>query len=250
MPLAACMTELLRTYAKQEYLTPGAAETVELIAEAVSPGEDALLLDVAAGKAEAACALAGRFACRVLAVDLYDPFIHYAAAKAWHWNLRDLVAVLRADGKRLPVRDAVCDAAYCIGAPSIVGLEPCLAELARVVKPGGHVIVSDIVWRQKPDGGLSPDWGWLAQADPRLTRDEYVADVEAAGLRVERVHTHDRSAWEEYWRPMLRVAEEAKTSEPVDIFFADEIETAVDVERRAVESYIDYATFLARRPDR
>ncbi len=43
------MTDLLRTYAKQEYLTPGAAEAVELIAETVNPGEDVLLLDVAAG---------------------------------------------------------------------------------------------------------------------------------------------------------------------------------------------------------
>ncbi len=244
------MTNFLRIYAKQEYLTPGAAETVELIAEAVNPAEETLLLDVAAGKAEAACTLAGRFACRVLAVDLYDPFIHYAAAKAWHWNLRDLVAVLRADGRRLPVRDAVCDAAYCIGAPSIVGLELCLADLARAVRPGGHVIVSDVVWRRKPDGALGPEWGWLAKADPRLSPDEYVAAVEGAGLTVSAVHTHDRSVWEEYWRPMLQVAREAKTSQPADIFFADEIETAVDIERRAVEAYIDYATFLARKPDR
>ena len=88
-----------RIYAKQEYLTPGAAETVAPIAQTVNPAEDALLLDIAAGKGEAACTLAGRFACRVIAVDIYDPFIHYAAAKAWHWNLRDLVTVLRADGK-------------------------------------------------------------------------------------------------------------------------------------------------------
>ncbi len=243
------MTDYLRTYAKQEYLTPGAAETVELIAEAVNPAEDTLLLDVAAGKAEAACTLAGRFACRVLSIDLYDPFIHYAAAKAWHWNLRDLVTVLRADGKRVPVRDASCDAAYCIGAPSSVGLESCLAELARAVKPGGHVIVSDVVWREMPDGPLGPEWGWLAQVNPRLSTDEYAVAIEAAGLRVERLHTHGRSAWEEYWRPMLAVAEEAKTSQPADIFLADEIETDVDIERRAVDAFLDYATFLARKPD-
>ncbi len=244
------MTDYLRTYARQEYLTPGAAETVELIAGAVSPTQDTLLLEVATGKGEAACTLAGRFACRVLALDLYDPFIHYAAAKAWHWNLRDLVTVLRADGKHVPVRDASCDAAYCIGAPSIVGLEPCLAELARAVRPGGHVIVSDIVWRQKPDAALGPEWGWVAQVNPRLAPDEYAAAVEAAGLTVSAVHTHDRSAWDQYWRPMLRVAEEAKTSQPADIFLADEIETLVGIERRAVEAYIDYATILARKPDR
>jgi SAM-dependent methyltransferase len=242
------MPDYLRTYARQEYLTPGAAETVELIAEAVRPAADALLLEVAAGKAEAACTLAGRFACRVLAVEIYDPFVHYAAAKAWHWNLRDLVTVLRADGRRLPLRDAACEAAYCIGAPSIVGLEPCLAEMARAVRPGGHVVVSDVVWRRKPERPLGPEWSWVAQAQPRLSAEEYAAAVEAAGLCVERVHLHERSAWEAYWRPMLRVAQEAKTSQPADIAFADEVETGVELERRAVEAFWDYATFLARRP--
>ena len=229
-------------------MTPGAAETVELIAEAVRPSEDALLLEVAAGKAEAACTLAGRFACRVLAVEIYDPFVHYAAAKAWHWNLRDLVTVLRADGRRLPLRDAACDAAYCIGGPSIVGLERCLAEMARAVRPGGHVVVSDIVWRRKPEQPLGPEWKWVAGAEPKLSAEEYAAAIQAAGLRVERVHVHERSAWEAYWRPMLRVAQEAKTSQPADIAFADEVESGVELERRAVEAWLDYATFVARRP--
>ena len=242
------MPDYLRIYARQEYLTPGAAETVELIAEAVRPAADALLLEVAAGKAEAACTLAGRFACRVLAVEIYDPFVHYAAAKAWHWNLRDLVTVLRADGKRLPVRDGSCDAGYCIGGPSIVGLERCLAELARAVKPGGHVVVSDIVWRAKPEAPLGPDWKYVAAVEPKLSADEYAAAIEVAGLRVERVRVHERAAWEEYFRPMLRVAEEAKTSQPADIAFADEVESSVELERRAVEAFLDYATFIARRP--
>src|SRR3989337_1424324 len=196
------MTAFLRMYAGRESLTPGPAETVELIAEAVRPDADALLLEVAAGKAEAACTLAGRFACRVLAVEIYDPFVHYAAAKAWHWNLRDLVTVLRADGRRLPLRNAACEGAYCIGAPSIVGLEPCLAEMARAVRPGGHVVVSDVVWRRKPERPLGPEWKWVASAEPKLSAEEYGAAIQAAGRRVERVHLHDRSAWEAYWRAM------------------------------------------------
>jgi hypothetical protein len=47
---------------------------------------------------------------------------------------------------------------------------------------------------------------------------------------------------------MLNVAQEAKTSQPADIAFADDIESAVALERRAVDQYIDYATFIARRP--
>jgi len=238
------MPDFSRIYARQEYLTPGASETVELIAETVRPTEKSLLLDVACGKGEAASTLAGRFACRIAAVDLFDPFIHHTAAKAWFYNLRDLITVLRADGRRLPVRDAAVDAAYCIGAPSIVGLDDCLRELARATKAEGHVIVSDIVWRARPESPLGEEWRCLARSDP-LTADEYGAAIARAGLHLERTHSHERSVWEDYWRPMLALANEAKTSQPADIAFADDIESEVALERRAVGQYIDYATFIA-----
>ena len=243
------MPDFLRTYARQEYLTPGAAKTVELIAENVAPNETSVLVDVAAGKGEAACTLAGRFACRVLAVDLFDPFIHYAAAKAWHWNLRDLVTVLRGDGRRLPVRDASCDAAYCIGAPSIVGLEECIAELARVVRPNGHVIVSDVVWREKPEE-LGPEWGWLADFQPRPSLAEYEKLIVGQRLTTPEVVMFGAEDWEAYWRPTREVAEAAKTAQPADISFADDVEQELDLERRAFERYIDYAAFVARKPER
>jgi len=241
------MPDYARIYARQEYLTPGADETVEIIAETVQPSEQSLLLDIACGKGEAAATLAGRFACRIAAVELYDPFIHHTAAKAWFFNLRDLITVLRASGRRLPVRDGVFEAGYCIGGPSIVGLKDCLREMARATKSGGQVIVSDVVWRTKP-GTLSVDeWKWLAGME-QTSLDEYAGIIEASGLRVDRTHMHERVAWDEYWRPMLDVANEAKTSQPADIAFADDVESAVALERRAVNQYIDYATFVAKRP--
>jgi ubiquinone/menaquinone biosynthesis C-methylase UbiE len=235
-----------RIYARQEYLTPGAPRTVELIEEVVRPTEDTVLLDVASGKGEAAATLASHHACRVVCVEPYDPFVHYSTAKFWHFNLRDLVTVVRANGRRLPVRDASVDAAYCIGGPSIVGLEQCFQEMARAVRPGGVVVASDLTWRDKP-GPLGPEWRFLATVT-QLLRDEYAAIVESAGLVVESSETHGRNAWEDYWRPMLEVAEEAKTARPADVFFADEIEAGQQMESRAIEAWLDYTTFVARRP--
>jgi SAM-dependent methyltransferase len=235
-----------RIYARQEYLTPGAPETVEIIAGTVRPTEQTLLLDVACGKGEAAATLAGRFACRVVAVDMFDAFIHHTAAKAWFYNLRDLITVLRANGRNLPARDDSFDAAYCIGGPSIVGLKDCLWELARATKPGGYVVVSDVVWRTKPEAPLGKEWKWVAEMRP-ISAEEYASEIQAAGLVMEQTVIHERAVWEDYFRPMLEVAEAAKVSQPADIFFADEVESAVALERRAVEEYIDYATFVARK---
>ncbi|HET9477610.1 MAG TPA: class I SAM-dependent methyltransferase, partial [Dehalococcoidia bacterium] len=187
-----------RIYSRQEYLTPGAATTVEIIAETVKPDERTWLLDMASGKGEAAATLASRYACRIVAVDLYDPFIHYAAAKFWHFNLRDLVTVVRASGRSLPVRDGSVDAAYCVGGPSIVGVDPALRELARVTRPGGHVVVSDIVWRTKPPERLGPEWRWMVDVE-QISSDEYSSRIEAVGLSIERIHLHPASDWEDYF---------------------------------------------------
>ena len=82
----------------------------------------------------------------------------------------------------------------------------------------------------------------------QVTVEQYAGAFDAAGLSVERVKVHDRAVWEDYFRPMLEVAHEAKTAQPADIFFADEIEASVDLERRAAENWLDYATFVACRP--
>jgi SAM-dependent methyltransferase len=238
------MPDFLRVYSKQEYLTPGASSTVEIIAETVQPDEHTLLLDMGVGKGEAAATLAGRYACQIVAIEPYDAFVHIATAKFFFYNLRDLASIVRANGRRLPVRDGAVDAAYCIGAPSIVGLDPALRELARVTRSGGHVIVSDAVWRVKPESPLGPEWKWIAEAE-QVSPDEYAGRIAATGLSVLRAHTHPASDWEEYFAPMLEVAKEARTADAMDPFFADEQEATVALERRAVELYLDYATFVA-----
>ena len=105
------MPDYARIYAKQEYLTPGAAETVRIIAETVQPTEATQLLDVASGKGEAAATLSAQLGCKIVAVEPYDAFVQISTAKFWFFNLRDLVTVLRANGRHLPLRGASIDAA-------------------------------------------------------------------------------------------------------------------------------------------
>ena len=89
----------------------------------------------------------------------------------------------------------------------------------------------------------------VAQISPRLSQDEYAALIAAQGLVVSQVHIHERSAWEEYFRPMADVAREARASgDPEDLALAQEIERDIAIEGRAADAFLDYATFLARRP--
>jgi ubiquinone/menaquinone biosynthesis C-methylase UbiE len=226
-----------RMYARQEYLTPGAPETVAMVAAATAPG--ALVLEVASGKGEAACALAadGR---RVVALDPYDGFLRYTRAKAVERGLTAAAGLVRGDGRALPFRDGAFDAACCIGAPSIVGLRDCIRELARVTRGGGAVIVSDITWRVKPDAALGPEWGWVAEFG-QTTRDEYARILRGAALVLDEVLTFGSDAWDAYHAPMLAVA--AGEREGGDAALAVQIEDGVALEQRAAAAFLDYTAF-------
>jgi ubiquinone/menaquinone biosynthesis C-methylase UbiE len=239
------LNHFLRIYSKQEYLTPGAAETVERVFEVAKPGANALLLDVACGKGEAMCTLAERSGCCVVGVDLWPIFFPHVRKKIEERGVQSLARLVRADGKRLPMPDSKFDGAYCIGAPSIVGLEECLREMARAVKQRGAIVVSDIVWRTKPASPLGQEWKWIAAVVQQITREEYTSAIERAGLRLEDATMIPLEAWNAYHAGMLDVAREARANG--DTAFADENEDNIAMEKRAAVELFDYAMFVARK---
>jgi len=238
------LRDYVRVYARQEYLTPGDPETVDLIVDGLQGLSAPRIVEVASGKGEAACALATRTGGQVTAVDRSPAFLLLARQKAVERGLASRVRLLHADGKQLPFPDGTFDAGCCMGAPSIVGLEPCLQELRRTVRQGGSIVVSDIYWHHRPEEPLGPEWGWLATETWRPALDEYRAAITAAGLVVEQTFLHPREAWDAYHAPMrLVVAEERARGEDA---FADEVERGIEVEQRGVDAFLGYVTFVAR----
>lgn len=243
----------LRIYARQEYLTPGAAHSVGLIAKTCSLSWASWVLDVAFGKGEAACTLAEEFGCRVFGVDVHPLAPGYSTAKARERGLSGPVAFAQGDGKRLPVRSGTFDLSFCTGGPSIVGLESCLQELVRATKPGGWIAVSDIVWCKKPEAPLGPELQWVADAQPCLAAHEYERLIEENGASVELTHIYDRSAWEEFYQPMREVIRQTRrdgADDPEALAWADESEREIAIEERLAEEYLDYAFFVGQKRGR
>lgn len=54
---------------------------------------------------------------------------------------------------------------------------------------------------------------------------------------------HDRAAWDAYHQPMRAVAADERARG--EAAFAGEVERGIEVERRGVETFLDYATFVA-----
>jgi len=223
---------------------------------------------VAGGTGAAATRLAAHYGCPVLLVDLEPRFLRDARARAHAAGVGGLVAPLRADGLRLPLPTATgaagadatsgggvdatsgggVDATLCLGAASLLGLPAILGELARVTRPGGVVVVSDIVWRRTPAFPLGPEWGWVGQIRPRYTLDEYVGALARAGLTVEGTRVHPDADWQAYFDPLLDTAIEGRVVGDAEaIHFAETIEAMVRLERAAHDEFLDYVTFVTRR---
>ena len=128
---------------------------------AVGPGSRAL--DVATGTGDLAIALRARGA-DVVAMDFSERMLELARAKApdIRFEAGNALALPYADGEF----DAVT---VGFGARNFSDLGKGLAEMARVTRPGGRLVVLEITTPQKPPLSLFFKL-WFAQAVPRLGR--------------------------------------------------------------------------------
>jgi demethylmenaquinone methyltransferase/2-methoxy-6-polyprenyl-1,4-benzoquinol methylase len=135
------------------------ARAVELAA--VGPGSRAL--DVATGTGDMAVALRARGA-DVVGIDFSEPMLELARAKAPNVHFQ------KGNALSLPFSDSQFDAVTVgFGARNFAELDTGLAELTRVTRPGGRVVVLEITTPQKAP--LS--WFfrlWFDSVVPRLGR--------------------------------------------------------------------------------
>jgi SAM-dependent methyltransferase len=203
---------LWNIYRGMEFLTPGAVETLD-IAIALVPEGGARVLEVAYGKGEAAFRLAEHLGCSVFGVDMHT-FAAQVMRRAAVRGVAGRVAFAIGDGGCLPVRDGVFDLAICMGAPSIVGTERCLAAMERALRPGGALVVSDWVWAKKPIPPEAIPPG--LDIDP-LTLDEYAALVRHAGFEIETAEPLPQRVWYDYYAPLRAAVKAMRAERPADV---------------------------------
>gem|GEM_PF-1572475 len=105
--------------------------------------------------------------------------------------------VIEADIHDLPLYDHSVDGIFCECVLSLVADQGrVLSECARVLKPGGALIISDLIHSPKTEADAAvktPVSGCLAGAKP-LT--EYIQLLNRAGFRAEQVSDHSRALTE------------------------------------------------------
>lgn len=116
------------------------------------------------------------FAGTVYSVDVQSEMHEYHREK----GVAENVELVAADVASLPLDDDDLDAAYSTMTHHEYASDETIAELARVIRPGGRVVTVD--WSATGMGEDGPD------LDERYGPDEVRQQFETAGFSVERVH--------------------------------------------------------------
>ena len=149
------------------------------------------VLDAACGTGRHAAVLAKQ-GLKVIGVDLSKAMLDVARAK-----LKKKADLRLGDLHRLPVEVSEVDAAVCsLALTYLTDLLPPLAELRRVLRPGGELVLSDIHWVSLYLGGVSQaqdeNGQWGAMPATRFLASDYVNAALAVGFEI-------LGCWEPRW---------------------------------------------------
>jgi DNA-binding transcriptional MerR regulator/ubiquinone/menaquinone biosynthesis C-methylase UbiE len=182
-------------------------EAATLQALAMLPFAPATILEIGCGPGMATMTLAGAGAARILATDTDEDALDRLRRRLALENLCDRVEVRNIDMARLPASTRPWDVIWAEGSAYILGVERALRDWRPLLRPGGALVFSDMVWRtDDPPEALRAFWAseyaGMASVPARL------AQARRAGYRVLGHFDMGREAMDGYYRPLeARVAQ-------------------------------------------
>jgi SAM-dependent methyltransferase len=158
-----------------------------------------LVLEAGCRDATHAIALARRYGCRVLGVDLVPTWLPKGAADAAAAGLAPRVGLVQGDLEALPVADGACDLVWCRDVLScVVDAARMLRECARVLRPGGGMVLYAVFATDRlAPGDRALVVEGLGNSPASMHRPTVEAAIAAAGLEVLR-REPIASEWSEY----------------------------------------------------
>jgi len=182
---------------------PGStASTERALASLPSLEGEVWTLDIGCGPGSATKVLLQALAGPLFALDIHRPYLDRLVLEALETGFSHRLTVVEGDMASMPFPEASFDLIWSEGALYNLGLDTALRLCRDLLRPGGHLVFTDAVWRKTdvPDEvrrGFerdSPTMGW--------TRD-VLAIIEQSGFEVLGQFTlPDAAWWEDFYTPM------------------------------------------------
>jgi arsenite methyltransferase len=172
---------------------PGGTALTDRLGRLVCLTPESVVVDVASGRGTSALYLAQRFGCRVSGFDLSRQNVDRAMAEAARLGLAARVRFEQGDADGLPLApesvDAIiCECAFC----TFPNKSQAARELARVLRPGGRLGLSDVTRAPTLSDELGDLMAWIACLADARPIEGYAALLTEAGLSITAIERHDR----------------------------------------------------------
>lgn len=200
------MARFMEVFSGLDWWGPGTAEATRR-ALAMVPFSPETTLEIGCGPGMATMTLAEATLGRITATDTDGGALARLRARVAARGKGDRVAVRNTDMAQLPVPDKPWDVIWAEGSAYIIGVERALRDWRPLLRPGGVLVFSEMVWRtETPPESLRIFW---ASEYPDMTRVPIrLAQARRAGYRVLGHFDMGREAMDTYYGPLeARVAE-------------------------------------------
>ena len=230
---------------------PGDAASTRRALSMIPPlGPEGRMLDLVSGTGTQTLVLAEATPASILAIDFHAPFVEELNARAARAGVADRVVGRVGDLRRLEVPARSFDVVWSEGAMFVVGFDRSLEAWRDLLRPGGHVAVSELCWFAADPPAECREW--LEAEYPA------VRDVEANREAIRRAGYDlvgdfllpPSSWWDDYYGPLGRnvVAFRARhAGDETAGAIASQAEREIETFRRHSDAY-GYAFFVLRAP--
>ncbi len=165
-----------------ETLHPGGFALTRRTAEVAGLRPGLRVLDVSSGRGTQAVFYAVEYGVDVTGVDLSPEMVRKATERAASAGVSERVRFAEGDSQALPWPDGTFDVVInecAVGIPD--DSQAVVREMARVVKPGGRVVIHESTWRKSMTACEKDDLAERYGTTP-LERDEWTGLLRSAGL--------------------------------------------------------------------
>jgi SAM-dependent methyltransferase len=209
------------------------------------------ILDIGCGSGAQTLDLAQASEAQIVAVDNHPPFVAQLARRIAELGLGARITAQVGDMTDLRFPDQSFDVIWSEGAIFIIGFAPGLAAWRRLLKPDGHLVVSELCWFQDNPPAEWRDFlgdACSGVSDVAARR----AAIAASGYRLLSDFVLPAVGWREnYYAPLAECLARFRLSHagnPEALAVADRSQHEIDLYRKYPDA-LGYAFFVMRRDD-
>lgn len=194
------MRDFLMIFAGLERWGPGTDAATRQALDAL-PARPASILEIGCGNGVATSVLARHSQARITAVDTDEGALDRLRARALSEGFPERVEIHCMDMADLPIKDQTYDAIWAEGSAYIIGVEHALSAWRPMLRPGGSLVFSDLVWRtEQPTETIQTYW---AGEYPDMSSVAWRLDqATSAGYKVVSHFDIGQAALDAYYQPL------------------------------------------------